>query len=277
MSSKKTAENERTTIINGNKGIIISGNTNRSMVDTTFNITQEPQSNARFSKKRKLVVDDNNCWAIDNQDDFWSSWQQYFDECECHAYCLEKYHIIECGYTIQCKPSYDVDLYEQLGNNAHQIVKSPFARFADYSSKAVAAVALKNERKMMNALMNDDHWEEIEKGCNSHIAIFVYNYFTFIKTYMPSASRITDSESMYNHHLVWGLLDLAVKTAITPATKLAFETGEVLLDSFDEIFKADGVVKTLILNAAFWRPPVPMELQTRVDLVRTMSRARLGL
>ncbi|KAG1441222.1 hypothetical protein G6F56_011580 [Rhizopus delemar] len=76
-----------------------------------------------------MAIDDDVCWAINNYDDFWSIWQEYFDKCECHKYCLEKYHIIGCGYTIKCKPSYDVDLYEQLSNNNNQVVKSPFMDF----------------------------------------------------------------------------------------------------------------------------------------------------
>lgn len=48
---------------------------------------------------------------------------------------------------------------------------------------------------------------------------------------------------MYNHHLVWPLLSLAVKTATLPARELLFQTDEILLTSSDEAFKADGFIE----------------------------------
>lgn len=93
-----------------------------------------------------MMTDDNGCWVINSDDDFWSSWQEYFGECECHKYCLEKHHIIECGYTIQFKPSHDVDLYEQLGNNKHQVVKPPFMNFGAYTAKFIQALTNRNEK-----------------------------------------------------------------------------------------------------------------------------------
>ncbi|KAI7906702.1 uncharacterized protein BX663DRAFT_497367 [Cokeromyces recurvatus] len=185
-------------------------------------------------KKEKIAIDDDN---------FWSSWQEYFDECECHKYCPEKYHIIECGYTIQCKPSYDIDLYEQLGNNKHQVVKSPFMDFGAYTTKFIQELKNRNERSIMKALLDNDHWEEIEMGSNSANARYVYDFFILINKYMENCSIIKKSESMFNYHLVWRLLSLAVKTAILPTINLSFKTGKVILDSSDEIFKADGVVE----------------------------------
>ncbi|KAI8973187.1 hypothetical protein BDF20DRAFT_837154 [Mycotypha africana] len=179
----------------------------------------------------------------ENNDDFWSSWQEHFDKCECHKYCLEKYHIIECGYTIQCKPSYDVDLYEQLGNNKHQVVKSPFMDFGVYTTKFMQELKKGNERSIMKALLDDNHWEEIEAGSNSANARYVYDFFIVINRYMGNCSMIEKSESIFSYHLVWPLLSLAVKTATLPIRNLLFKTGEVILDSSDETLKAVGVVE----------------------------------
>lgn len=46
----------------------------------------------------------------------------------------EKYHVIEYGYSIKCKPSYDQDLYNHIGNKEEETVDSPFAKFNTYSA-----------------------------------------------------------------------------------------------------------------------------------------------
>ncbi|KAI8367008.1 hypothetical protein EDC96DRAFT_544047 [Choanephora cucurbitarum] len=48
---------------------------------------------------------------------------------------------------------------------------------------------------------------------------------------------------MYNHFLVWQLLSLAVNTANLSDCNILFKTGELLLDSSDEQFKADGLIE----------------------------------
>lgn len=44
----------------------------------------------------------------------------------------EKYHIIECGYSIQCKPNIPQQLYDHLDVNA-EVIKNPFKQLVKYS------------------------------------------------------------------------------------------------------------------------------------------------
>lgn len=80
---------------------------------------------------------------------------------------------------------------------------------------------------------------------------------------MDNTSLISESESMCNHHILWGLLSLAVKTAKTTAAGLSFETGEVFLNSSDEMFKADGVVKTNNIEICLLETSGPYGIQDR--------------
>ncbi|KAI9351669.1 hypothetical protein BD770DRAFT_147365 [Pilaira anomala] len=212
---KKPEKRQKALIIKGNSGIVIAGNKNCHI---TINAPHLPQPD---KKKRKVSIDEDACWVIDSNDDFWSSWLERFDKCECHKYCLDKYHIIECGYTIQCRPSYGVDLYEQPGDNKHQVVKSSFMNFGAYTTKFLQELKKKTERRIMKALLDDDHWEEIEEENNSANARYVYDFFfILINKYMSDASTIEKSESMFNHYLIWPLLSLAVKTATLPTRNL---------------------------------------------------------
>lgn len=62
---------------------------------------------------------------------------------------LETYHIIECGYTIKCKASYDIGLYEHLGNNTDITIKSPFMTHNAYTAKIISLLnEVSNEYNM---------------------------------------------------------------------------------------------------------------------------------
>ncbi|KAI9336596.1 hypothetical protein BD770DRAFT_332074, partial [Pilaira anomala] len=135
------------------------------------------------------------CWNINCDDDFWKSWKEYLEDCDCHDFCLEKLHIIECGYTIKCKPSYDEDLYQQLGHDTKRIIKSPFVTHNTCTTQiiqslqgvsivyriTVSVLTLKanliqgNERSILKALSSDQLWELIEKP--DLTAKYVYDFF----------------------------------------------------------------------------------------------------
>ncbi|KAI8642290.1 hypothetical protein BD408DRAFT_344550, partial [Parasitella parasitica] len=84
-------------------------------------------------------INQDGCWTINSDEEFWDSWREYLEGCDCHEFCLEKDHVIECGYTIKCKPSYDQDLYHQLGDYTTQLVKSPFMTHSSYPSQVIKA------------------------------------------------------------------------------------------------------------------------------------------
>lgn len=90
-------------------------------------------------------------------------------------------------------------MYEQLGDNKHQVIVSPFMDFGAYTTKFIQELKNGNERRIMKALIDDDHWEEIEGGkSNSANARYVYDFFVLIKKYMEKCLLIEKSESMFS-------------------------------------------------------------------------------
>lgn len=90
-------------------------------------------SKADVVKKQKFNhVEDANSWQVENEEDLWDAWRQFMDCCSCHDFCPEKYHIIECGYSIQCKPNIPQQLYDHLDVNA-ETIKNPFKQHVKYS------------------------------------------------------------------------------------------------------------------------------------------------
>ncbi|KAI8070642.1 uncharacterized protein B0P05DRAFT_550529 [Gilbertella persicaria] len=53
------------------------------------------------------------------------------DKCNGHENCLEKNHVIQCGYSIKCSPLIPDELYKHLGLDEYE-VETPFATCADY-------------------------------------------------------------------------------------------------------------------------------------------------
>ncbi|KAI8376792.1 hypothetical protein BD560DRAFT_391506 [Blakeslea trispora] len=226
-----TKTKETNTIIN-NTGVFVSSNSN-STINVNCHSQPEP------IKKRKM---DDECWTISSNEEFWESWKEYMEECQCHDFCLEHYHIIECGYTIKCKPNYNEDLYDQLGDNTRQTGKSPFKKHNSYSLKLLQSLQEGKERAISKALICDDHWKLIDQ--NDMTAKYVYDYFNLMYMYLHNQPALHQSESMFNHQIVWPIIQLAVKTgATTSTTPLTFFPGELLLDSSDENYKADSVIK----------------------------------
>lgn len=48
--------------------------------------------------------------------------------------------------------------------------------FGAYTAKFIQGLKNRNERRIMKALLDDKHWEEIEGGSNSANATYVYDF-----------------------------------------------------------------------------------------------------
>ncbi|PHZ13654.1 uncharacterized protein RHIMIDRAFT_305694 [Rhizopus microsporus ATCC 52813] len=175
------------------------------------------------------------CWQINDQEDVWSAWKQYLESHSGHEYCLEKAHVIECGYSISCKPHYPEDLYQLFGDNKQQVIKSPFKKCSLFSSAMLQALSTGSKRVILRALTDDSHLDKVDEGDKE--AAFVHGYFEYMYNFYKSPS-LGDNEVIFNHKLIWPLFEMACSHSC-----LKFIPGEVLLSSTDEPYNADAVVK----------------------------------
>lgn len=101
----------------------------------------------------------------------------YLDKYTCHEFCLEKYHVIQCGYSIKCQPHLAQELYDQLGSDAH-IVSSPFTTNGNYTINTLNAFKnLTNLEEIEDAIRAKDAADTTLPGfdfCKSFFKKFVY-------------------------------------------------------------------------------------------------------
>lgn len=68
-------------------------------------------------------------------------------------------------------------------------------------------------------------------------------HFLYRHHYIANIPAIHESEAIFNHQIVWPVIILAVKTVAAAIPTIKFYPGELLLDSSDEDYKADGLIK----------------------------------
>lgn len=54
-------------------------------------------------------------------------------------FCLEKYHIIECGYSIKCNPRVPEELMQFVNTDNHTIT-TPFKGCIEYTNVVISAM-----------------------------------------------------------------------------------------------------------------------------------------
>ncbi len=54
---------------------------------------------------------------------------------------LEKYHVLECGYSIKCKPYFPEVLYEVLEDNKSDVIVSPFKSYIVYLRRVLLSLS----------------------------------------------------------------------------------------------------------------------------------------
>ncbi|KAF7725434.1 hypothetical protein EC973_009608 [Apophysomyces ossiformis] len=139
-------------------------------------------------------------WAIDDEDDFWEA--------------LEKHHIIECGYSIECKPHIPPELYQHLC-----LTKTPAIQFQDVKSYVSNYIKLAKDDNVMTY-----------RSCTEQV--------------FPYGGDVDVLETIFNYRMVWPCLD-AVANCIN---EVRFYPGEIFLSAFPSstsgstTYKADGVL-----------------------------------
>jgi hypothetical protein len=81
-------------------------------------------------RKKKVDHFSDSCWNINDQEDAWEAWDQYLDSNISHDFCLEKYHVIECGYSIKCNLRVPEELLQFVNTDNHTITTpcTPFSK-----------------------------------------------------------------------------------------------------------------------------------------------------
>lgn len=130
------------------------------------------------NKKQKVDhIDESKPWEIENLEDLLDTWRQYLNaSSNKHGYCLERYHIIECGYSIKCNPKIPEELYNQIGLPDKCTVESPFISCFKYCSKILDYMKSRAWKEVEFAVIgsHDEKAEIVEEQVD-----FVEEYFRF--------------------------------------------------------------------------------------------------
>ncbi|CAO3700082.1 unnamed protein product [Rhizopus stolonifer] len=99
---------------------------------------------SRDDKRQKVdhVNDKSSTWNINSQEDVWEAVRQYLKASITHDFCLEKYHIIKCGYSIKCDPSIPDELWAYF-KDANYTISIPFQTYSQYTTSVLAVMKKK--------------------------------------------------------------------------------------------------------------------------------------
>ncbi|EIE86408.1 hypothetical protein RO3G_11119 [Rhizopus delemar RA 99-880] len=181
-------------------------------------------------------TDESKSWEIENLEDLLDAWRHYLSASnDKYEYCLEKYHIIECGYSIKCNPKIPEELYNQIGLSEECIVESPFISCFSYCSKILDYMKTRAWKEVESAVIGsqDEKLELVKEQVD-----FVEEYFRFCLLLSKENNlykHFNISESNFSRLLVWP----AVEVSIESMELLEFLPGEYLLKSSQEKYTAD--------------------------------------
>ncbi|CEI86246.1 hypothetical protein RMCBS344292_00689 [Rhizopus microsporus] len=228
-TKRRTSKENQNVTIGTNNGVAIN---NGSVVINNY----ESSSN----KKQKVDhTDESKSWEIENLEDLLDAWRQYLSASgDKHEYCLEKYHIIECGYSIKCNPKISEGLYNQIGLSGECTVESPFISCFSYCSKILDYMKTRAWKEVESAVIGSQN-EKLELVKDQ--VDFVEEYFRFCLLLFKRNNlykRLNISESNFSRLLVWP----AIEVSIESMELLEFLPGEYLLKSSQEKYSADGCI-----------------------------------
>ncbi|CAO3695165.1 unnamed protein product [Rhizopus microsporus] len=229
LNNDKKRKGNQIVNIGTNSGVAIN---NGSVVINNY----ESSSN----KKQKVDhTDESKSWEIENLEDLLDAWRQYLSASgDKHEYCLEKYHIIECGYSIKCNPKISEELYNQIGLSGECTVESPFISCFSYCSKILDYMKTRAWKEVESAVIGSQN-EKLELVKDQ--VDFVEEYFRFCLLLFKRNNlykRLNISESNFSRLLVWP----AIEVSIESMELLEFLPGEYLLKSSQEKYSADGCI-----------------------------------
>ncbi|KAG2204545.1 hypothetical protein INT47_012604 [Mucor saturninus] len=197
-----------------------------------------------YAKRQKVKVkvnhtDGSKSWQINSLEDLLDAWRQYLSACSHkHEYCLEKYHIIQYGYSIKCNPDIPDELYSQFGLSDNCTIESPFIRCSTYSNKIINYMTTKTWNEVELAVIGSLNEKE---GLVKDQVRFVEEYFRFCLLLFKKNDlykRLNKSEFNFSRLLVWP----SVEVSVDSVEGLEFLPGEYALKSTNEKYNADGCV-----------------------------------
>ncbi|OBZ82077.1 hypothetical protein A0J61_09872 [Choanephora cucurbitarum] len=93
----------------------------------------------------------------------------------------------------------------------------------------------KEQRKIVQTLGNDEHWDAVDYGLLN--AKFIYSSFIAMNTLFSQPISLEANESMFNHMAIWPILSLAIDD------RTSFLPGEIELSASSKNYNADALIK----------------------------------
>ncbi|KAI8365576.1 hypothetical protein BD560DRAFT_332655, partial [Blakeslea trispora] len=155
-----------------------------------------------------------------------------------HILSLEKYHIVECGHSIQRNPDVPEDLYA-IVDTSNYIVTSAFLACTRYTSSVLNAMKTDDIDAIENAVKCQQDDKTMDPVCFEYIKHF-FKTCLWLHRKKGLYRRLAINESSFNHLLVWPIMELAVDDI--DDEELTFVTAEHVLKSSAEEYKADGCI-----------------------------------
>ncbi|KAI8085973.1 uncharacterized protein B0P05DRAFT_585477 [Gilbertella persicaria] len=143
----------------------------------------------------------------------------------------EKYHVIECGYSIKCKPSIPQQLYDHL-DTATVTINNPFKQHPEYSLAVLEALKPlpKNWKAARKAVVNPEDNDDDDEGEESKE--FLQELFLIMQK-KDVAAVLKESKASYNLFVFWPLISLAAGEYILKASKEEYRADACILDEND--------------------------------------------
>lgn len=148
---------------------------------------------SRPEKKQKVdhVNDESSTWNIETQEDICETVRQYLKATITHDFCLEKYHIIKCGYSIKCDPSFPDILWTYFKNETYTI-STPFQTYGQYTASVLGVMTKKNKYKAIEKAVKFFEATEETSDMNQKIVEeFIYIYRRANSYGQPSINKLS--------------------------------------------------------------------------------------
>ncbi|RCH99423.1 hypothetical protein CU097_015346 [Rhizopus azygosporus] len=116
-------------------------------------------------KQKVDHTDESTSWDIESLEDLLDAWHQYLNESSNkHEYCLEKHHVIECGYSIKRNPTIPEEVYNQVGLSKECTIENPLISCIKFSSKVLDYMKAKSWKGVEAAVIGsqDEKLELLE-------------------------------------------------------------------------------------------------------------------
>lgn len=193
-----------------------------------------------YYKKQKVDhTAEMDSWAVDSEEDVLDAWSQYLEkESHKHAYCLENYHVIECGYSIKCNPGIPQELYDHMGVSGSGVGESPFMS-STYVAKILEVMKTGNWRQVERTVICSD---DLKKESPKKEVDSIEEYFRFCVLLLRRSGLCEEmklSEANFNRLLVHPAIEVSISCL---QDLLRFIPGERLLKSCEDKYNCDGLV-----------------------------------